>query len=288
MTKQRTAFTSAICGLAYCLITSGAFGAETPADADRPSEVGATDAASQRWSTYVGLGAQFLPDYDETGRTSGLSNQEFFALVTADGRFGADCSGAANDRFHWCSNPLRGPWHTGLSLTLLGTPVKREDRPSISPNEFNDVARSVIMSHHVYLPFVQTADKVDNFGFMTRVSAISRETLGTNDDSVTWMYGLGVQYTNEGFREATKDGQGSLNGTPAGYIRAYAARFEDYAGFGKSTRFMTDAAIRLSSNLDLYLGFQGNFGEGPDEMAVVLSFVRTPDQLASLFNLGKK
>jgi len=39
--------------------------------------------------------------------------------------------------------------------------------------------------------------------------------------------------------------------------------------------------------MGLYFGFQGNFGSGPDEMAVVISFLRTPDQIASLFTLGK-
>lgn len=97
----------------------------------------------------MGLGAQFLPDYDENGRGSGLNKQELFALVTADGRFGDDCESASKNssgqtRFKYCMNPLTGPWHTGVALTLLGTRVKREDKPAISPTEFNDVARTAV------------------------------------------------------------------------------------------------------------------------------------------------
>jgi hypothetical protein len=111
-------------------------------------------------------------------------------------------------------------------------------------------------------------------------------------DSVTWVYGLGIQYTSETFRvepdpPPPAPRKNHFNAAPRGFVRLYAARYEDYAGFGRSTRFITDAAFRVSNDLDLYFGFQGNFGDGPDEMAVVLSFVRTPDQIASLFTLGK-
>ena len=241
-----------------------------------------------RWTSYVALGAQLLPDYDENGRGSGLNKQEFFALVTADGRFGEDCTGSSmSSGFKTCANPLTGPWHTGVALTLLGTPVQREDKPSISPTEFNDVARTAVISGYFFLPMVQSNDRVDNFGPLVRASAISRENLDTNMDSVTWTYGLGVQYTSELFRKDPKPENNQLNGPPRGFLRLYAARYEDYAGFGKSTRLITDAAFRVSEKMGLYFGFQGNFGSGPDEMAVVISFLRTPDQIASLFTLGK-
>ena len=240
-----------------------------------------------RWTSYVALGAQLLPDYDENGRGSGLNKQEFFALVTADGRFGSDCTGSFKAGFKACANPLTGPWHTGVALTLLGTPVQREDKPSISPTEFNDVARTAVISGYLYFPMIQSSDNVDNFGPLLRAAAISRENLDTNGDSVTWTYGLGVQYTSELFRKDPKPENNRLNGPPRGFLRLYAARYEDYAGFGKSTRLITDAAFRVSEKMGLYFGFQGNFGSGPDEMAVVISFLRTPDQIASLFALGK-
>lgn len=241
-----------------------------------------------RWASYVALGAQLLPDYDENGRGSGLNKQEFFAQVTADGRFGNDCTEPFRAGFKACTNPLTGPWHTGVALTLLGTPVQREDKPSISPTEFNDVARTAVISGYLYFPMLQSNDNVDNFGPLVRAAAISRENLDTNMDSVTWTYGLGVQYTSELFRKDPKPENNQLNGPPRGFLRLYAARYEDYAGFGKSTRFITDAAFRVSESMGLYFGFQGNFGSGPDEMAVVVSFVRTPEDIANLFSVGRK
>lgn len=252
---------------------------------------GATQPAAgtpdhDRWTSYVGLGAQFLPDYDENGRGSGLNKQELFALVTADGKFGDECTSRSISKgFNLCA-PMTGPWHSGFALTLLGTAVKRQDKPSISPTEFNDVANTAVMSGYVYAPMLQSKDLVDNFGPFARASAISRENLDTNGDSVTWTYGLGFQYTSEHYR-TDDNAVNDTNAAPRGFARAYAARYEDYAGFGKSTRFIVDAAFRVYPEMDLYFGFQGNFGDGPDEMAVVLSFVRRPDQIASLFTLGK-
>ena len=137
-----------------------------------------------RWTSYVALGAQLLPDYDENGRGSGLNKQEFFALVTADGRFGEDCTGSSmSSGFKTCANPLTGPWHTGVALTLLGTPVQREDKPSISPTEFNDVARTAVISGYFFLPMVQSNDRVDNFAPSRPAdSRANRNGRGDHDD----------------------------------------------------------------------------------------------------------
>lgn len=266
----------------------GAMGSALAADETPPPP------DDDRWTSYVGLGAQFMPDYDENGRGSGLNKQELFALVTVDGRFGEDCGlrddeGKPTDKsktFQVCLNPMTGPWHTGVALSLLGTPVKRENKPAISPTEFNDVARTAVIAGYFYFPMIQSNDLVDNFGPVVRAAAISRENLDDNMDSVTWTYGLGVQYTSEPYRKNPK-ARNRLNDAPRGFVRLYASRYEDYAGFGNTTRFVTDAAFRVSDKMDLYFGFQGNFGNGPDEMAVVVSFVRTPDQIATLFTLGK-
>src|SRR5687767_12308533 len=98
------------------------------------------------WKYHIALGAQLLPDYDETGRSSGLSEQEFFAQIIADGRFGNDCD-APSKRVTICAV---GPWHAGINVTLLGTPVVRGDKPQFSPDEFNDVAQSIVASKYLY------------------------------------------------------------------------------------------------------------------------------------------
>lgn len=235
------------------------------------------------WAPYVALGAQFLPDYDENGRSSGLSKQQFFAMLTVDGRFGDE-----SREFHW-SNPFRSTFNTGVTLSLLGTPVKRDDKPSISPNEFNDVAKTIVSSAYLFLPAFDHAKGKHSLGPIARAGAISRETLGERGDSVNWFYSVGVQYASERFMNPTYKANNELptNGIPEGYLRLSAARFEDYAGLGTKTRLVGDAALRVYPKLNLFLGVQGNFGKGPDELMLVVSMARAPQEIANLFALGK-
>src|SRR5262245_39924748 len=74
---------------------STAFAQELPArptgtepSEPRPNNADVVATYDSRWMPSLALGAQFLPDYDENGRSSGLSKQQFFALMTVDGSFG--------------------------------------------------------------------------------------------------------------------------------------------------------------------------------------------------------
>jgi hypothetical protein len=253
--------------------------------AEPATEVEVYPVYDSNWASYVALGAQFLPDYDEEGRSSGLSKQQFFASMTVDGRFNDDdvASGGV-------SNPLNTPFHTGVTLSLLGTPIKREDRPSVSPTEFNDVAQTIVSSLYFFSPSLYRSEAAGHhIGPLVRIGAISRESLGESGDSVNWFYSIGVQYSSMKFLDSEPvKGIEPRNGVPEGYIRLSAARFEDYAGLGRRTRMVADAALRIYPKLNMFLGVQGNFGEGPDEFMLVISMVRQPHEIANLFSLGKE
>ncbi len=248
------------------------------------------------WASYVALGAQFLPDYDEEGRGSGLSKQQFFGLLTVDGRFGDE--GVDDTEFKF-RNPFSTPFHTGVTLALLGTPIKREDKPSISPTEFNDVAQTIVSSVYFFSPaFYHSRSSGHNIGPIARVGVTSRESLGESGDSVNWFYSVGIQYSSMKFMDpayeiektdkaGNKTSIKPRNGVPEGYLRLSAARFEDYAGLGSKTRLVADAALRIYPKLNMFLGVQGNFGKGPDEFMLVVSMVRQPQEIANLFTLGK-
>ncbi len=244
------------------------------------------------WVTHVALGAQFLPDYDEEGRSSGLSKQQFFGLLTVDGRFGENRADTEN--LSLFRSPNKVPFHAGVTVALLGTPIKREDKPSVAPTEFNDVAQTIVSSIYAFSPtFYSSKKDGHNLGPIARVGVVSRETLGNRGDSVNWFYSLGIQYSSMRFMnpefEATEDGKllKPKNGVPEGYIRLSAARFEDYAGLGTKTRLVADAALRIYPAQNMFLGIQGNFGQGPDEFMLVVSLVRQPKEIANLFTLGK-
>jgi hypothetical protein len=279
-----------ICGL--LIMALGGFC--RAADEEPATDVEVYPVYDSNWVSYAALGAQFLPDYDEEGRSAGLNKQQFFASVTVDGRFNDDAIDTDGP-----SNPLKAPFHTGVTLSLLGTPIKREDKPSVSPTEFNDVAQTIVSSLYFFSPSLyRSRSGGHNIGPLVRVGAISRESLGERGDSVNWFYSLGVQYSSMKFLSADpvkkkkKDGSEvdvlPKNGVPEGYIRLSAARFEDYAGLGRKTRLVADAALRIYPKLNMFLGVQGNFGGGPDEFMLVISVVRQPKEIANLFSLGKE
>jgi hypothetical protein len=236
------------------------------------------------WISSVGLGAQFLPDYDQDGRSSGLNQREFFADITVDGRFREDCSGFSLGGF--CS------LHAGLRLLLLGTPVAvpADSTPGVLPKNFTDVASAVVFAPHIYWSFwqdVEDGKKVHNAGPLLRAGLISREQLDDNKDGASWFYQVGLQYTYEPYRTQTSEsGNPIVNGMPRGFVSASFARFEDYANLGNRSRLVLDSGYQIVSGTKLYLGFKANLGEGPDDFSVVVAYYFEPDRIAGLFSSG--
>ena len=281
-----------VCGLVFMALGSICHAADEDPKVATDAEL--NPVYDSNWISYVALGAQFLPDYDEEGRSSGLNKQQFFASMTVDGRFNDDKINHAGP-----SNPFKSPFHAGVTLSLLGTPIKREDKPSVSPTEFNDVAQTIVSSLYYFSPSLyRSKSDGHHVGPILRVGAISRESLGERGDSVNWFYSVGIQYSSMKFlssdpvKRKKKDGSEEdvfpQNGVPEGYIRLSASRFEDYAGLGRQTRLVADAALRIYPKLNMFLGVQGNFGNGPDEFMLVVSMVRQPKEIANLFSLGKE
>lgn len=255
--------------------------------------------ANSPWISSLGLGAQFLPNYNDEGKSEGLKEQRFFAELSLDSRF--------SDR-----------WHGGVKLLTLGTPVVRDpnaqSNPDVVPKKFDDVADTIVAAPYAYWAYwhwpeigdrrtdAQKSEEekaaaagladgnknfVHNFGPITRLGVLSRETLGNNRDSVSWFYQLGFQYTYEPYHIQTGKGSapsGYWNGLPRGFISVAAARYEDYAQLGRQTRIVVDSGFRVPLTTRLYAGFRGNFGKGPDDMALVVAFYFSPDKLLSLFN----
>jgi hypothetical protein len=271
----------ALLGISVC---SPAF--SEPKLSEEAKEAHVSPVYDSNWVSYVALGAQFLPDYDENGRSSGLDKQQFFGQITVDGHFGDD--GTQTKSISW-TNPFSSPFHTGVVVSLLGTPVKRDDKPSISPKEFNDVAQTIVGSAYWFSPsFYRSKESEHNVGPLLRAGAISRESLSNSGDSVNWFYSVGLQYSSERFLSfKSADGKEPKNGIPEGYLRLSAGRFEDYGGLGRKTRLLADAALQIYPKLNMYLGVQGNFGNGPDEFMLVVSLARQPQEIANLFTLGK-
>jgi len=252
------------------------------------------------WVSSLGLGAQFLPNYNEEGESQGLKEQRLFADLSVDGRF---------------TPTLRG----GVKILSLGTPVVRQDgeKPKTLPAEFDDVAQTLVGSAYFYWTPWHMADwasveeddskdvkekkqtkkkrtleevkkanasSVHNLGPLVRAGVISRDTLGTNADSVSWFGQLGLQYTYERYHLPDAESEtGYWNGLPDGFISLSYARYEDYAQTGRRSRFVVDSGFKVPNTTRLYAGFRGNFGKGADDMGLYLAYYFAPDRLLNFF-----
>ena len=274
--------TGALCVL---LAYSALLPARSVAAEDADSALTGRMYTDKTWVSSVGLGAQFLPDYDEDGRSSGLKRQELFADISVDGRFREDCGGFNLREF--CS------LHAGLRLLLLGTPVAvpADSTPNVLPTKFTDVASAVVFAPHVYWSWWQGADvkedtnMVHNAGPLIRAGMISREELDDNKDGASWFYQVGLQYTYEPYRtQRAASGNNIRNGMPRGFVSGSFARFEDYANLGRRSRLIVDSGYQIVSKSRLYLGFKANLGEGPDDFSVVIAYYFEPDRIAGLFS----
>lgn len=237
------------------------------------------------WYSNIALGAQFLPDYSEEGRSSGFSEQRFFGQIRIDGRW--------------------GKWNAGFLVAFRGTPVTRE-APGTVPTEFKDISDALITGPYLSRSLWEfneadvsrkirkaqsgavTPDpngafppdkvKLSVVGALARVSAISREQLDENKDSVDSSVSLGLFYSYNDFRRL-----GYRNGLPRFYANASAAWFENYADIGSENRAVVDAAMRVFDAMPIYVGVSGNFGSGPDELALYVAYTFKAQKFVDFF-----
>lgn len=252
---------------------------------------------TRTWVSYVGLGAQFLPDYNDQGKSEGFNKQQFFADLFVDGRFTDDCSspGDTDDKkalipANWCGF---GSAHAGVRLTFLGAPVVRDDNTGVAPTKFTDVSNALVFAPYMFWSILQGVEQgpgkdksnrkyVHNLGPLIRGGIISRDRTDASGDTASWFAQLGLQYTYESYRFSKEN---YVNGLPQGFANVSWARFEDYANLGKRDRLVVEAGYRVLTKTRLYLGFKANLGSGPDDFGAFLAYYFAPDKLVEIFGV---
>lgn len=242
-----------------------------PKSADTDQD-GASDTKDRPWFTNLELGAQFLPNYQEGGASGGLSEQRFFGRITADGVWNAPSP---------CSKSTRRV-HLTIELELRGAAIELDEgmsMPDTSPNDFDDIADALGISTSLFWALAEFDDHTSELGLLIGAGGVSREKLTEDGDVTNWHYRAGVRYVYADYRAGNRQ----RNGRPRGWITLAAARFEDYAGLGRKSRFVAEASMALPSEAPIFVGFLGNFGDGQDEMAVTVTYHLKPDSLLNLF-----
>lgn len=291
-----------------CTIASLAYAADPPAKEAPPVTTTGEVQTARTWVSYVGMGAQFLPDYNDQGKSEGFKKQQFFADLFVDGRFTDDCKspGDTADKKNYSPANVCGfaSLHTGVRLTLLGAPVARQDNTGIAPTKFSDVSQALIFAPYAYWSVLQGVERapsksegekdfakqyVHNLGPLIRGGLISRDSVDTsNGDTASWFAQLGLQYTYESYRFNKISGESVTNGLPEGFASVTWGRFEDYANLGKRNRLIVEAGYRVLTKTRLYLGFKANLGKGPDDFGAFLAYYFSPDKLVGIFGTDDK
>ncbi len=143
--------------------------------------------------------------------------------------------------------------------------------------DFNDIAQSMNASAYVWL-HAHSSDWFNpgtEVGVGFRASAQTREKLGDNNDSIDKIYSVGARLVYNEYMTVLKEGKRLYqNGMPKFILEVNFADYDEYAGIDDydKVRRVVHMAYRVTDKSPTYLGAYINDGEGPDEIAVTISY----------------
>ncbi len=231
-----------------------------------------------------------MPEYNEEGDNQGFKESNFFAHFGLDNRalFEPD---KETDR--WFPS-----FHTGVSVDFLSAnivncnssadgvePDCTPDGKNIDDLSFNDVADTVNASVYLWLHFLQSRSGRSEVGIGGRCGMQSRERLEEDRDSINDFYTLGLHYVFNDFKDLNKKYHSKFrNGMPRFVLEGSAIWYEDYAGLGRpDARVLVLGAYRVKESLPVYIGIAVNGGDGPDEIALTITYGLKADSILGFF-----
>lgn len=240
------------------------------------------------------VGVNLMPEYNEQGQNEGFQETNFFGKLDIDLR--GNAFKIAGAKF--------APFHIGVSLEFRSEnvfdcelanqqldPMEEardcaKDISDLSSIRFNDISNTVNTSAYGLLNIWQSKNQGAEIGINTRIGMQSRNKLKENGDSINQYHHVGIRWTgsdpfwNEVPGINSKKGANAL---PKFYIETNYAEYEEFAGLGKSYRNVTRSAYRPYKDKPLYIGIDINGGEGPDDIAVFLSYGLSAKSIFNIF-----
>jgi len=229
--------------------------------------------SEDNWYSAFHMGVKLMPKYDAEGNNEGFEETNFF------GRFVID------SRSEWGKRDAPHVTHIGFNADFMSAHVincekfaegsdERNkcdvDKPDIESLDFNDIANTVNASAYGWYQYRFFDDSRFEFGPGLRFAMQSREKLGENGDAINLITSYGVRAVFNDFRQY---GGKFKNGMPRFYIELMRAKFDDYAGLGRTEkRYVASAAYRVKEGMPVYVGLYANGGKGPDEIAFTLTY----------------
>ncbi|MBD3646923.1 MAG: hypothetical protein HUJ31_05595 [Pseudomonadales bacterium] len=251
-------------------------------------------ASSENWYAVLFLGGLQMPEYDENGENQGFQKSSAFGSLEIDARYeyqpkcgddGIPCA--------WWKLWKVDALHIGLDVSFLSTPVVSCDPDAtddagtvcsdqasgLEIDEFNDISDTVNASLYAFPVVFQSPTREVEFSMGVRVGMQSREKLTPNQDSVNEVTMVGGRFVFNDFVGTP----GAENGMPRLRLEVLRARYEDWAGLGTQYRNIVHGTYRIIESQPIYIGFRINGEDGPDELALTLSYGFKANKMLQLF-----
>lgn len=252
-------------------------------------------ASEEPYYSVLLLGATIMPKYNKDGNNEGFQETSFFGMLKLE------------NRWPWSRYVVN---HMGIDAAFYSAPVRKCEAQSENPNpapapdpvpapveqkettcdekekdistlKFNDISNTLNAS--LYFNILFNMPGKWELGPSLRYGVVSREKIAGNGDSISGYYLIGVELALNDFLDNPKVKY--LSGLPRFSFNLAAGENEDFAGLGiRSTRYVTSVNYRVYENQPIFVSLLLNDGEGPDTVALNLSYGLVASEILGVFS----
>jgi|GEM_PF-3980480 len=274
---------------------------------------GLSDVASASpYFAYLEVGVSLMPKYNEQGENEGFSESNLFAVLKLDNRW--DLAGTwLSKESWWYLSEITGEsaFYQGIDVSFYSAPTgscppaeseaapdPADNQPATKPKpkescpggkpidglKFSDVSNTVNASLYLHLLWNISGDF--EIGPSVRYGILNRDKKGKDGDSVASYRNYGLEARIVDFTHS-KD-VAYKNGIPKFSFNYAEGYNEDFAGSGVETKRKTARFnYRIFDNQPVFMGLLVDGGEGPDTIAVTLSYGLKASSIFGFFSMGK-
>ncbi|HMW47074.1 MAG TPA: hypothetical protein PKC70_02165 [Cellvibrionaceae bacterium] len=255
------------------------------------------------------IGASLMPKYNKEGNNEGFQDANYYAALKLNNRW------ALKDTKTPYLNWFKPSWvaYQEMNVLFYSAPIACEknsepatndspDDPALKSIEesqgscnkatdigalkFKDVSHTVNASANFSFLYANKDNIGDwEIGFNARVGLLNREKLSPDLDSVSTYSSGGVEFRLNDFLGKNIAGKTYRNGLPRFVFNYSIMENRDFAGTNTTaSRKVSQLSYRIYEDQPVYFGLVADVGQGPDTMAITLTYGIKPNNLFGLFS----
>ena len=254
------------------------------------------------------IGSTLTSEYDDDGNNDGFTESNIFGRFNLDNRLNLGPEGDPTSYLHTGVNVDFFSGHVAdcTKIDPKDSGDESNSEPSddqqvqqqsqeacdekdldLSDVDFNDISNTVHASLYAWWQWKPEFDLLGNaqweWGPGIRATIQSRDKLGENGDSINEIYSLGWRVMYHDFQAESSSDAKFANGLPIFFLETSYADYENFAGVEDANRWLISGAYRVFPQSPVYIGMVVNAGEGPDEIALTLSYGIDVSKVQNLF-----